>query len=158
MKGAIGMTFLRRLRRFRGGESGIAAMEFALATPMLVLLMTGGFDFGRAMYEQSRISSAARAGVQYAAQSSSAWTDTNNIIAAVRNDASDTTSSLTVTTGKCTCPTGSPLCSTTTTCTGSTTTGTYVQVTVAESVGTLVNYPFLTSPINLTSQSLIRIQ
>ena len=36
-------------RRLALGEAGIAGVELALATPMLALMMTGGFDFGRAI-------------------------------------------------------------------------------------------------------------
>jgi Flp pilus assembly protein TadG len=145
-------------RRFAMGEAGIAGLELALATPMLVLLMTGGFDFGHAIYEQNRLAAAARAGVQYAVQNSGSWTSTANIVAAVRNDAGDTTNSLTVVTNKCTCPSGATLCAVTAACTGSTTAGTYVKVSVSESYATLVNYPFLTSPLNLSSQAMIRVQ
>jgi Flp pilus assembly protein TadG len=147
-----------RIRRRRLGESGVAAMEFALATPVLALMMTGGFDFGRALYEQNRLASAASAGVQYASQNVASWTNTTGIVAAVRSDAGDTTNSLTVTAGECTCPTGTALCSTAATCTGSTVAGTYVKVAVSESYATLVNYPFLTGPIPLSAQSMIRVQ
>jgi len=139
------------------GESGAAAVEFALAVPILALLMTGGFDFGRALYEQHRLTGAARAGAQYAIQSSTTWGDTTDIIAAVRGDANDTASSLTVTTSQCTCPSGT-LCSSAATCTGSTVAGTYVKVSVSESYATVVNYPFVTSPFTLSSQALVRVQ
>ncbi|MDB5394243.1 MAG: hypothetical protein JWM91_1749 [Rhodospirillales bacterium] len=160
---AFGQRWLRGFRkgeagRFRIGEAGIAGIELALAAPMLALMMTGGFDFGRAIYEQQRLSAAARAGVQYARQNSTTWTNTASIVSAARADAGDTTNSLTVTANQCTCPAGATLCSATTTCTSSSVAGTYVKVVVAESYATLVNYPFLTSPINLSSQAMIRVQ
>jgi Flp pilus assembly protein TadG len=145
-------------RRRSMGEAGVAGIELALATPMLALMLTGGFDFGRAAYEQERLVDAARAGVQYAMQGSASWSNTTAIIAAARADANDTANSLTVTAGQCTCPTGTTLCSAGATCTGSTVTGTYVKVTVSESYATLVNYPFVTSPIGLSSQAMIRVQ
>ena len=139
------------------GNSGAAAVEFALAVPILALLMTGGFDFGRALFEQHRLTGAARAGAQYAIQASTTWSDTTNIIAAVRGDANDSANSLTVTTSQCTCP-GGTLCASTATCTGSTVAGTYVKVSVSESYTTLVNYPFVTSPFILSSQAIVRVQ
>ncbi len=145
-------------RKGRLGEAGVAGVELALATPILALLMTGGFDFGRAIYEQNRLEAAAQAGVQYATESSSNWTSSTSIIAAARADAGDATNSLTVTTGQCTCPTGASLCSATATCTGSTYSGTYVKVSVSETFSTLVNYPFVTSPFTLSSQSVVRVQ
>ena len=153
---STGRTWLRR--RLALGEAGIAGVELALATPMLALLMTGGFDFGRAIYEQHRLAAAAEAGVQYATTLASHLTNSSGIIAAARNDAGDTTSSLTVTTNQCTCPGGTPLCSTAATCTGSTVSGTYVKVVVSESLSMLINYPFLTSPFTVTGQAMVRVQ
>ena len=150
--------YRRWLRRAGMGESGIAGIELALATPMLALMLTGGVDFGRAMFEQKRLVEAARAGVQYAMQNSTTWTNNTAIIAAARADANDTANSLSVTAGQCTCPTGTTLCSAGATCTGSTVSGTYVKVVVSESYATLVNYPFVASPIALSSQAMMRVQ
>ena len=153
------MKFKSWLRRHLAlGDAGIAGVELALATPMLALLMAGGVDFGRAIYEQHRLAAAAQAGIQYATASSSNLTNSNGIIAAARADASDTTSSLTVTTGQCTCPTGTSLCSTSATCTGSTVSGTYQKVTVTESYSTIMNYGFVSNPFTITGQAVVRTQ
>ncbi len=133
-------------------------MELALAAPMLVLLMTAGYDFGSAFYEQQRVTAAARAGVQYAIQSQAKWTDTTDITAAVRADAGDTANILTVSSGTCTCPSGTSQCNTTSACTGSTVSGTYVQVTVSESFSTLVQYPFITSPFTISNEVMVRVE
>jgi Flp pilus assembly protein TadG len=140
------------------GEAGIAGVELALVTPMLALMMTGGFDFGRAIYEQHRLSAAAQAGVQYATALSTNLTNSSGIIAAARADANDTSSSLTVTTNQCTCPGGTPQCSTAATCTGSTVSGTYVKVAVSESLSTLINYPFVSSPFTVSGVAMTRVQ
>nr|QOL00416.1 hypothetical protein [uncultured organism] len=142
----------------RMGVSGSAGIELALAAPLLALLITAGFDFGRALYEQHRLVAAARAGVQYAMQSTTDWTDTTDITAAVRADAGDTANSLTVTPSTCTCPGGNSPCSTSTTCSGSTIAGTYVKVVVSESYSTVVSYPFVTSPFTISGQALVRVQ
>lgn len=152
----IGPGMLKQMRFL--GDSGVAALEFALIAPMLAFLMTGGFDFGRAIYEQHRLSSAARAGVQYAIQSSTTWTNSSSIIAAARADAGDASNSLTVTAGECTCPTGTSRCAATSACTGSTLAGTYVKVAVSESYTTLLHYPFVSSPLSLSGQAMIRVQ
>jgi Flp pilus assembly protein TadG len=145
-------------RRLALGEMGIAGVELALATPMLALLMTGGFDFGRAIYEQHRLAAAAEAGVQYATALVANQTNSSGIIAAARADANDTSNSLTVTAGQCTCPGGTPQCSTATTCTGSTVSGTYVKVAVSESFSTVINYPFVSSPFTVSGVSMTRVQ
>ena len=145
-------------RRLALDDRGIAGVELAMATPMLALLMCGGFDFGRAIYEQHRLTTAAEAGIQYATASSSNLSNSSGIIAAARADASDTANSLTVTTGSCTCPTGTRLCAAGSTCTGSTVSGTYQQVTVSESYSTIMSYPFVSNPFTLTAKSLVRTQ
>nr|WP_294690336.1 TadE family protein [uncultured Friedmanniella sp.] len=45
-------------------ERGAAAVEFALVVPLLVLLVAGIADFGRAYYLQTTLSGAAREGVR----------------------------------------------------------------------------------------------
>jgi Flp pilus assembly protein TadG len=145
-------------RRLALGEAGIAGVELALATPMLAILMTGGFDFGRAIYEQHRLAAAAEAGVQYATALTANEANSSGIIQAARNDANDTANSLTVTTNQCTCPGGTPQCSTATTCTGSTVTGTYVKVAVSESISTVMTYPFVPSPFTLSGVAMMRVQ
>ncbi len=150
-------TIWRGLRK-RLGISGTAGIELGLTMPMLVLLTTGSYDFGSALYQQHRLIAAARAGVQYGIQSSSTWTDTADITTAARNDAGDTTNSLTVTATTCTCPGGTSPCSTATACSGSTVAGTYVNVVVTESYSTLVSYPFITSPFTISGQALVRVE
>lgn len=149
---------IRRAARMRLGDSGVAAVEMALATPILLLMVTGSFDFGRILYQEHRLEAAARAGTQYAMQSTTAQTDTSNIIAAVRADANDSANALTVASSVCTCPNGTTVCSTSADCSGSTVAGTYVKVSVSMSYSTLVRYPFVTSPISLSGRSLIRVQ
>jgi Flp pilus assembly protein TadG len=53
------MTTLRSPRRAVRGQG---LVEFALIIPLLLLLMVGLFDFGRAIYAYNTISNAARAG------------------------------------------------------------------------------------------------
>ena len=45
-------------------ERGVAAVEFALVLPLLVLLVAGIADFGRAYHLQTTLSGAAREGVR----------------------------------------------------------------------------------------------
>ncbi len=49
------------MRRFRS-ESGAAAVEFALVVPILLLLVLGIIEFGRAYNIQNSLSAAAREG------------------------------------------------------------------------------------------------
>jgi Flp pilus assembly protein TadG len=49
-------------------QAGQSLVEFALALPVLLLILLGLADFGRAFYYTTTISNAARAGAEYAAK------------------------------------------------------------------------------------------
>ncbi len=52
--------------RRRLGDSGAAAVEFALVVPFLLILMFGIVDFGLAMFSQNMVGNAAREGARTA--------------------------------------------------------------------------------------------
>lgn len=55
--------------RGRGSDRGAAAVEFALVLPLLLLIVFGIVDFGRAYNAQIELTQAAREGVRLAALS-----------------------------------------------------------------------------------------
>lgn len=55
------------LRRFVRDESGVALLEFAIFATLLLVLVFGAMDFGRALFTANRLTSAAREGARYAA-------------------------------------------------------------------------------------------
>ncbi|WP_458094601.1 TadE/TadG family type IV pilus assembly protein [Roseomonas sp. WA12] len=54
------------LRRALRDRSGIAASEFALALPVLTLMLFSLYDVSNALWRRTRLEMAARAGAQYA--------------------------------------------------------------------------------------------
>ncbi|HLI13336.1 MAG TPA: TadE/TadG family type IV pilus assembly protein [Alphaproteobacteria bacterium] len=151
---------LRKLRRCprKLGEGGTAIVELALVAPVLTLLMCGTWDFGNALFQAERLQSAAKAGAQYGIQSPTTATDYAGMISAARNDASDTSNSLTVTAAQvCQCPGGTAV-SCSGTCAGNAAPNIYVQVKVSESYSTLFSYPFIGNPLSLSSQVMMRSQ
>ena len=72
--------FLRRMRR------GQSATELALGLPFLVLLLVVVADFARVFYTAMGVASAARAGVQYGAQSYVRAVDNSGMTTAATND------------------------------------------------------------------------
>jgi pilus assembly protein CpaE len=56
----------RRLRRFRFGDDGVSAVEFALFAPMLLISLLAMVDIGFAIYERMTIDHVLRAGAQEA--------------------------------------------------------------------------------------------
>lgn len=55
---------MSRLRRFYDSERGAAAVEFAIVAPLLIMLLFGIVEFGRAYNAQIGLSAATREGVR----------------------------------------------------------------------------------------------
>lgn len=60
-------------------QSGQSLVEFALALPVLLLILLGLADFGRAFYYTTAIAGAARAGAEYAAKNAGAGANATTI-------------------------------------------------------------------------------
>jgi Flp pilus assembly protein TadG len=71
----LAMTAKRRWRR-RGRSEGSVAVEMALVTPVLLVLVFGAVDYGLMFDMQSGLEGATRAGAEYAR---TAFTDTTGI-------------------------------------------------------------------------------
>ena len=77
------MDSLHRItRRFAGDRSGNFVIEFALALPILFLLLVGLLDLGRFSLEKSAMLQGAREGAQYGII---AYTDSSNINTTAQN-------------------------------------------------------------------------
>ncbi len=152
---------LPRLRaRRRLGNEGLAAIELAFVAPMLILLMTGGWDLGNVVYQAERLANAARAGTQFGLATANNANYTG-MVQAARDDANDPNNALTVSaTQVCACPGGgTPTAATCgTTCSGGASQLVYVQVTVKENYSTMFTYPFVSNPVSLTSVVMLRFQ
>jgi Flp pilus assembly protein TadG len=60
--------FLKRLLKLGRRQEGVAAVEFAIILPVLVLLILGGMDLGDMYFIQHVITNASREGARYAAK------------------------------------------------------------------------------------------
>jgi Flp pilus assembly protein TadG len=60
-------------------QAGQSLVEFALALPVLLLILLGLADFGRAFYYTTAIANAARAGAEYAARNAGAGANATTI-------------------------------------------------------------------------------
>ena len=67
-----------RLRRFVRNQDGSVILETALMLTILLLLMFGIVDIGRALYTENNLVSAAREGARFAATDATAATDGTN--------------------------------------------------------------------------------
>jgi Flp pilus assembly protein TadG len=77
----------RVLRIIFHEQTGQSIAEVALVTPMLLLLLLGTIEVGRFAYYSIEVANAARAGVQYAAQSLADSKDRMGTQRASQNDA-----------------------------------------------------------------------
>ena len=104
--------YLGTVRRQSGSETGQALIETALVIPILMLLLLAAAEIARVADAAIEVANAAKAAVAYGAQSQANASDTTGIQTAAATDASDLTSTLTVT------PTLSGICSSGNACTG----------------------------------------
>jgi Flp pilus assembly protein TadG len=77
-------------RRFHRGEGGQQLVEFALVLPVFLLIVTGLFDVGRAVWQSNTLAYAAREGTRFAIVNGSASenpvgpSNTQPVVAVVR--------------------------------------------------------------------------
>jgi len=155
------MKFPARLRVLCKANHGAALVELALVSPLLLLLLFGAIDFGRAFFAGLEVANAAHAGAEYGSQFP---TNTANISTAAQQSAPNL-SNLTVSapTWGCECSDGtlySAGCTVTPVCVASTTrSATYihrVQVTATGIYHPLLPWPHIPSSITLTQTATIR--
>ena len=121
-------------------ERGAAAVEFALVLPLLVLLVAGIADFGRAYYLQTTLSGAAREGVRTMAL--------KNDAAAARTAVRAAAGTLTLSDAQIAVSPGTGACLSTATTT--------VTATVTTSYSTTYLSPLIGNTLNLTGKGVMR--
>lgn len=145
------------LRRLRRDPSGTAAIEFGLAIPFLLILLTGVTELGFAIYQSMQVQNAAEAGALYASQND--W-DATAVANAVVN-ATDTTGIVATPapTQFCGCPSASGVATWTcgSKCASGATAGQYARVSAQIAHQTILPYPGLSLPAKLSAQSIVRL-
>jgi Flp pilus assembly protein TadG len=133
---------------------GQSAVELALLAPVLTFVLVVAADFSRVYYMSIEAANAARAGVQYGAQTTTTASDTAGMQQAALNDASNVTGLTATASNFCECPpsTSHVSCSSTT-CSGL---EMYVQVNTSAQFQTLVHYPGVPSTVTLNESALMR--
>jgi Flp pilus assembly protein TadG len=146
-------------RLFHGLErdTGTSLIELAIVLPVLLLLLVGAVDFGRAYYLEIEVAHAAHAAALYGSQNP---TDTVGMQNAAVADAADvpnfSTSSVTASYG-CECSDGSsPVVGCTAAPACSTNIVNYVQVDTSVTYNAILPYPGIPSPLTLRGSSRMR--
>jgi Flp pilus assembly protein TadG len=167
-------TFWRSFKRFRREQRGVAAVELAIAIPILTLSALCAGDLGRFALQRTWVSYAASAGAEYAVAHGFSTTKTNcpatstslDPITCAATSAAPvsgisispapselygcaTATGVTASTQGATCPSG--------TSTGGTA-GQYVSVTATMPFSAMFNAAGISYPSTMTATAVVRIQ
>ena len=154
-------TWWKRFTLIASSQRGTAAVEFALATPIMFALLVPIADLGMAFAEQIQVQQAAQAGAQYAAfhpwNSQSVTKIKSAVTAASRLGSIQPTPDPAQV---CGCPNGGGI--TTATCSSACpdgeAAGYYVVVNAQAPYHTTLPYSILGDSVTLTAQATVRIQ
>ena len=147
----------KRLRSVLRAVEGNAAIEFALAAPLLVGILIPVVDFGMAIYQKMEVEDAAQAGAQYALLHG--WNSPAIQSAVTGATALSSISASPAPVEACGCHTGTSITLTAcgSTCTNGDKAGIYVTVNAQSTYTPLIAYPLMSNSITLTAQSIVRI-
>ncbi len=147
---------IRSHRYERTATRGQAAVELAFSVPLLIVLLLVVVEAGRICLVAVSLSSAARAGVQYGAQSLTTVSDTTGMQNAAKADAPNLTAMIATGTYYCQCSDGSASTCLSTDCASSHRL-TYVKVATSATYTPIVNWPGIPTTTTLTSQAIMRV-
>jgi Flp pilus assembly protein TadG len=143
---------------------GNAAIEFALGSTLLFLLLGGVSDFARLFYYASIVSNSARAGVQRGMYDvESGVTNTTTISSDMQTSAQDEpgTSGMTgltaITSVYCQCEGSSSNVGCATTCSGSAP-NMFAKVTAQYPFTTVISWPSIPSSVAISQTAIVRVQ
>lgn len=150
-------THTTMTRRKGVGRRGSAAIEFALAIPILLVLVAGTAEIGFGVHEAMQVYNSVEAGALYASKHGFDVTGISNAVVNATG-----TSGITATpapTSFCGCPSAGGVAPATcgAVCGGGGTAGTYVRVNASYTHETILNYPSFGLPTILTAQSIVRV-
>lgn len=151
-------AFLCRAARFRCDRTAAAALEFAIAAPLMVALVIPMVDLGAGFQQRMQVQDAAQAGAQYAL--AHGW-DSTAIQNAVTSAATlSGIQALPAPATSCGCPQGTSITAATCggTCASGLAAGTYVTVNAQASYSPLIPYPMFGQSVTLSAQATVRIQ
>lgn len=138
--------------RFLKDVKGNVAIEFAIVSPFLFLLLAGIIDFGFILVNKNRLNSAVSAGILYAGGKSKTPAEVRTVV--------EKATTLTLTKKEvnefCQCLGGAQPCSSIT-CTGGETPGRYIEI-IAESKVDVILPIVVESPFKIRAEGIIRTE
>ena len=148
------------LNRFFRTRKGNSMVEFALATPVALVLCLGAADFGRMFTESAMLAGAANAGALYGYRNVGYASDTAGIGAAIEGDVTQLRGVSSTATQLCDCPDNPAVwvsCNDTT-CGDYGKPRAYLRARAKKSFKTMGFYPGVPSQVAIDMSSYMRIQ
>jgi Flp pilus assembly protein TadG len=152
--------FNKCVRKLLRSQAGTSMVEFALVAPVLIFLLIGLIEVGRYTYFGILAANAARAGVQYGAQSLNTAQDKTGMANAAVADAQGL-ANWTATNGGVTaqylCSQNGAVAASCGTATPAPGTVYYVKVTVTGTFKSLLNYPGIPNGVPISATAMMRV-
>jgi len=138
---------------------GLAGVEFALLSVVLICMAGGALELGMGFYRKMQVYDAAQAGAQYVIKNgfASSTTVATAVTSATANSAITATPAPSQ---SCGCPTTSGITSATcgNACADGTLAATYVTVSAQGTYTPIFHYPGLSDSYTFTAQTIVRIK
>jgi Flp pilus assembly protein TadG len=131
-------------------------VELAVVFPVLLLLIIGVADYGRAFYTAITVSNAARAGAEYGARETSSINDTASMNAFAQVDGNDAGTLKLDAKNYCQCAAVTHACNSA--CPGGAAPDVFIEVTATKSMSTFFKYPGLSDTITISRKATFRKQ
>jgi len=153
-------TASRRIETSTADDGGSSILEMAFLMPVFLLILVGAAEMGRVGYYAIEVTSAARAGAEYAAQNHGTAANTVNIALAANTDAANVGGVQTQVTTSCSCTSGTAItcANASTMCTSPGRIEEFVQVSTSATVSPIFDYPGLPQSYALSGQSTMRVE
>lgn len=153
MQISITQNYWKRRSRLIAEETAQAFAELALTLPVLLALLLGATEMARVSYAAIEVSNAARAAVQYGAQSSATAADTTGMRTAATNEAPNVALGTTSVSTSYICSNGSSTSGTPPTCSASAV-ETILTVNTQATVTPLIHLAFLPTTFTVHGQAV----
>ena len=143
-------------------DSGQGLVELALTLPLFMLILLGAAEFARFAWASIETANAARAGVQYGAQSDITASDTAGISTAALNDGVNLSGLTATSSFSCACstaPTTTITCSTAlASCVSPNVIIEYVQVSTTSTIKPLYHWPGMPTTFTANSSAVMEVE
>jgi Flp pilus assembly protein TadG len=155
----IGRQRVRRaFARFAEATAAVAAIEFAIVAPTLILALICTADLGVGIFRKMQVENAAQAGAQYASTNGFAASSISSAVTNATGFSSVSATPAPVQFCGCASDTGITTVDCSATCAGGFSAATYVTVSAQASYTTILPYPIIPSSFTFTSASTVRVQ